>query len=76
MTWSGQAIQGGGKRRGDNLPMIAIFRRERWRPPSWRTIGTRLGPLAERSCEYAAAIGTCTTVNNSSAATQLVGHRS
>ena len=27
--------------------------------------------LAERSCEYAAAIGTCTAVNNSSAATQL-----
>jgi hypothetical protein len=51
--------------------MIAIFRRERWRPPSWRTIGTRLGPLAGRSCEYAAAIGTCKAVNNSGAATQL-----
>ena len=51
--------------------MGAIFRHERWRPPSWRTIGTRLRPIAGRSCEYAAAIGTCTAVNNSDAATQL-----
>jgi hypothetical protein len=51
--------------------MVAIFRHERRCTPPWRTIGAWLRPLGGRNCQYHAAIGTGTAVNNSSAATQL-----